>query len=329
MISKDQYIEKEPAEKQQFYWVGLFYFIAKTCIDLHGKKGESAIRRGVRDYGQARGERMRGITDSLGLEPNLVNLATHYDLMNDPRFDPDKIKVELSEESHKMVYSCCPDADMWGCLPDGHQIGFIFCEEVHHRIYGGYDPAIQVNLCETLTNGSDCCRFYIYCREANQKPYLLPPYKKQSWDDFEGNLIASIDTIFGLMLIFMGKAVLEDLNEDALAHSIYNFGYHRGERMRELHRREGIEISLKNFIEQGDIFLDPRYQLEKIFTQDELEIRINRDPVAEMFDTYDAWNVGKVYYSAIYQALIEGYGIPYIVSSTWTDHFTTLRFNKK
>ncbi|MDD6810498.1 MAG: L-2-amino-thiazoline-4-carboxylic acid hydrolase [Lachnospiraceae bacterium] len=329
MISKNQYIEKDPAEKQQFYWVGLFYFIAKTCIDLHGLKGEAAVRRGVRDYGQARGERMRGITDSLGLAPNLVNLAAHYDLMNDPRFDPDKIKVELSEESHKMLYSCCPDADMWGCLPDGHRIGFIFCEEVHHRIYGGYDPSIQVNLCETLTNGSDCCRFYIYCREANQTPYPLPPYKKQPWDDFEGDLIPSIDTIFGLMLIFMGKAVLEDLNKDALTQSIYNFGYHRGERMRELHRREGIAPSIKNFIEQGDVFLDPRYQLEKNFTPDELEIKIKRDPIAEMFDTYHAWDVEKVYNSVIYSALIDGYGIPYDVSFCDSEQYATLRFLRK
>lgn len=328
MISETQYIEKDPAEKQQFYWVGLFYFLTKTCIDLCGKKGESAARHGVRDYGQARGVRMRGITDSLGLPANLISMSEHYDLMNDPRFDPSKIKTELSEESDKMVYTCCPDADMWGCLPDGHKIGFIFCEEVHHRIYGGYDPAMQVNLCETLTNGGDCCRFYIYCRKCNQKPYPLAPYQLQTWDDFEGNLIASIHTIFGLMLIHMGKAILEDLDEKTLKEAIYRFGFHRGERMRELHRRESIPFTLTNFLEQGDVFLDPRYKIEKTSTMDTICLHIFRDPLAEMFDTYDAWNVGNIYYETIYNALLDGYGIPFRVNTTSTDHFNKVMFLK-
>lgn len=330
MISETQYIEKDPAEKQQFYWVGLFYFLARTCIDLYGEKGETAVRRGVRNYGQARGERMRGVTDSLNLPPNLVTLSQHYDLMNDPRFDSSKIKVSLSEECHKMIYSCCPDAEMWSCLPDGLSIGFIFCEEVHHRIYGGYDPAMQVNLCETLTNGGDCCRFFIYCRKANQKPYPLPPYVRQPWDDFEGQLIPSIDTIFGLMLIFMGKAIWEDLGEDALQEALRRFGCHRGERMHELHRRENIPFTLDSLLTQGDLFLDPRYDLEKKTEGASCEITIKRSPLAEMFDTYDAWDVGKIYFNTIYQAVTDGYDIPYKVTCSSTyPHDCRIRFEEK
>ena len=45
------YIEDVPAEKQQFYWVGLFYFLANAAITMKGEEGE---REGKKEEGERR-----------------------------------------------------------------------------------------------------------------------------------------------------------------------------------------------------------------------------------------------------------------------------------
>ena len=64
----------------------------------------------------------------------------------------------------------CTFYDVWKTYPDGNPIGRIYCEEVHHQIFGAYDSAVQTNLATTLTQGDDRCRFAIYLRPANKIP---------------------------------------------------------------------------------------------------------------------------------------------------------------
>ncbi len=309
-LKKDSYIEKEPSEKQQFYWVGLLYFLNKTCIERHGKKGERAVRKGIRNYGQERGERMRRYTDSLGVEPTLKNMSKYYDLMDDPRFDGGCDVLWVSPEEKCSIVHRCPDFEMWDCLPDGRAMGRIFCEEVHHRIFGGYDPAIQLNLCETMTRGDDCCRFFYFFRECNRNPYDIGPNVEQPWDDFRGKLVPSIHTMFGLMLIQMGKVILDELDEETLREALYRFSYHRGERMRELHRREGMTQNLQSLIEVGDLYLDERYAFERKEVNDtEAEIKVKRCPLKEMFATYGVDKIREIYCQESYRGYAEGYGL--------------------
>lgn len=302
------YIEEEDAEKQQFYWVGLYYFFARAAIEMYGERGEGALRAGVRSYGRERGQRMRRIANSKGLPANLLTLFDHYDLMSDPRFVHPTEGLVYTKEVKKSITGRCPDAEMWGRLPDGLHIGSIYCEEVHHQIYQGFDPAIQVNLCETLTNGGEFCRFHLYCRKCNQKEYPLEVYVPQVWDDFTGDMVASIHSIFCIMYLKIAQALKSELGEDVVKEAVEEFCYYRGVRMRNLHERKGLEINLHNFIMQGDVFLDSRCGMNVLADDGKhAEVSLKRSILREVAATYECMELYDLYEEVSWNALLKGY----------------------
>lgn len=306
------YIEDIPAEKQQFYWVGLFYFLARAALAMKGEDGDRAIRKAIRAYGTERGQRMRKIADAKGLEANLLTLFDNYDLMSDPRFvHPQEGRV-VTAEVKKSITGRCPDAEMWGRLPDGLRIGSIYCEEVHHKIYGGFDPAIQVNLCETLTNGGNQCRFHIYCRKSNQTEYPLAPYVRQAWEDFEGDMVASIHSIFCLMYIKMGRIIKDELGEEVLASALKDFAWYRGVRMKKLHEKNGLPVCVDTFLKEGDLFLDTRFGLKKEIHSDKIiEITTERNILYEVAKSYDSEDLFELYEELTYPAIVKGYDLSF------------------
>ncbi len=157
----------------------LYYYLAYGLINEFGLEGEAAVRRAIRRFGWDRGLQMRRNHQARGLDINLYNLFTYYDLPGDPRFR--RNKIELTPETRLSETLDCTFFNVWKEYPDGNRIGRVYCEEVHHQIFGAYDPAVQINLCRTLTQGDDRCRFSIYLRPANQipEPDWIESYQKQ------------------------------------------------------------------------------------------------------------------------------------------------------
>ena len=310
---ENRYIETTAPERQQFYWVGLFYFFAKTCIDDHGEKGERVIRQAVRNYGTERGQRMRRIADANGWPIDLVTLFSHGDLIGDPRFEHDDgVKVLTPEVKHSHT-TRCPNAEIWASLEDKNlgeplRYGSIYCEEVHHCLYGRFDPAVQVNLCETLTNGGDHCHFYIHCRKANQKPYPLSPYEEKDWEDYGRDCAASINTMFGLLYYHMASLIREELGEETLRKGLRAWANCRGERLRELDRREGKESGVDRLIRDGDIFLDFRFQKEdEVLTPGEGKLTVRRCVLAQVWRDHQAEDLGRIFCEEVYRGICETY----------------------
>lgn len=309
----EQYIEREASERQQFYWVGMFHFLTKTCMELHGLEGERVIRQSVRNYGTERGHRMRKIADANGWEPDLLTLFSHGDLIGDPRFDhPSQGNVLTSEVKHSRT-SRCPNAEMWALLEDEElgtplKYGSIYCEEIHHYLYGQFDTAVQVNLCETLTNGGDHCHFYIHCRKANQKPSTLPPYEQKSWEDYGRDCTASINTMFGLLYYHMAKLICQELGEETLRKGLRAFANHRGLRLRELDRRDQVESTVEKLVENGDIFLDFRFKKENtVLAADHAQLKISRCVLAEIWRDHQAGDLGHIFCEEMYSGICETY----------------------
>lgn len=301
-------IEEEAAEKQQFYWVGLYYFLAKEALHTYKEKGDAALRKSVREYGKLRGQRMRRIVNAKGEPANLVTLFEYYDLMSDPRFVHPTEGLVMTPEVKKSITGRCPDAEMWGRMPDGLNIGSIYCEEVHHQIYQGFEPAIQVNLCETLTNGGEKCRFHLYCRKANQREYPLQPYEPQIWDDFDGDMVASIHTIFCMMYLQMGSVLKEELGIEVVREALEQFCYVRGVRMRKLHEEKNITVCLESFLTKGDLFLDKRFDALFIKKDNgDIEAETQRNILWEVSKTYGWEELAQLYEDISYEYLLKGY----------------------
>ena len=188
------------------------------------------------------------------------------------------------------------------------KIGSIYCEEVHHYLYGKYDPAIQVNLCEILTKGDPLCNFRLNMREANKSAYAVPVYEPQSWEDYGTDVTGSIYTVFCLNYFHYGKAIYDTLGKNTLKNGLRAFGKCRGERIRELNRRRGQENSIENLLEQGDLFLDIREnpEVEKVSDR-EYRIHFSRNIMREVLRSHKAEELLDIYYEEAIAALAVAY----------------------
>lgn len=304
---REQFIETEPVEQQAFFWTAMYYYMAKAAIDRHGLEGERVIRQAIRDYGQERGRRRRNRVLKKGLDINLISLFTNGDLNGDSRFEADESRNVLTEETRRHFVTRCPDAEMWARLGD-LDIGQIYCEEIHHYLYGCFDDAVQVNLCETLTNGGDQCRFFINLRKANMKPQTEDDYVPQAWEDCEPDGIACNATMFSLFYYHLASALLKKFGEEAVRKGIEDFAAQRGMRLRELERRKGRTPSAKSLVENGDLFLDPRCSHEiKTEGDNDVTVCVKRCVFAEVCRCHGGVTEGKMYCERIYQGICDAY----------------------
>ncbi|MFP4647146.1 MAG: L-2-amino-thiazoline-4-carboxylic acid hydrolase [Candidatus Acetothermia bacterium] len=147
------------------YWAYLYYFLAKNLISL-GQAGEASLREAIREFGVHRGKILRREVLASGQETTIKSLFENYDLPEDPRFEQDLIRQD--EEVRVSKETRCNFSEVWGELEDGWRIGRIYCEEVHHAFYSAFEPAIQVNITQTLTRGDDYCDFVLFLRKANK-----------------------------------------------------------------------------------------------------------------------------------------------------------------
>ena len=314
----DKYIETENAERSQYLWVSIFYFMAKYAIEDFGVKGDACIRQAVREFGHERGIRKRQRADAQGLPPTIENMMNMKDIYSDPRFanlpSSGKERFQVMEPEHEFtkVYSC-PNSDMWAVLEgkepgDYLNIGSIYCEEVHHHLYGDFDPALQVNLTDILTKGDECCNFRLHLRKANMQPFDAGNYEPQSWEDFGTCVPDSIYAMFCLHFYHYANGVYKNLGEAELRKIIRLWGAERGARLKELNRRDGVANDIDVLIQKGDLFMDSR--IEKSVTQltaDSARVQVTRSVMCQLLRDHGAGYLAPIYFEESLKGLCEAY----------------------
>jgi hypothetical protein len=139
----------------------MYYYLAKEFKEL-GAEGEKALRRGVRNYGKARGARLRKRHEALGLPITMKTLFTNYDLPGDTVSSRKQVKLTDDErESHTFV---CNLEKTWVHEggEEGDYLGSIYCDEFHQAMWGAYCSGTIVELPELLTKGDPHCHFVVY-----------------------------------------------------------------------------------------------------------------------------------------------------------------------
>lgn len=314
----NQYIEVDPSERAQYFWVSIFFYMAKTVIDDYGQAGESCIREAVRSFGRERGIRRRQRSDALGLPPSVSAMSQMVDIYSDPRFAippaNGKKRLDVLEPEHRfMKVYACPNSDMWAILEgkkpgDPLKIGAIYCEEVHHHLYGDYDPAMQVNLTDILTKGDACCDFRLHLREANRNPFDAGRYKSQSWEDFGESMPASIYGMFCLHFYHYALAVYNAFGESELRKIIHAWGMERGVRLKELNRRNGVLNHIDILVRDGDLFLDPREDKEILeLSADEGHIAVRRSIMCQLLRDHNAGFIAPIFFDEATRGVCDAY----------------------
>ena len=139
-------------------WALMYYHFAKEMLDSFGKEGEEALRRAIRNYGKARGSRLKKRHEEQGLPINLRSLFTHYDLPGHP--ETQKNRTVFEDEKLISFTYVCPYERIWRAQ-GAEDIGLIYCEEFHHAMWQAYRSDLKVEIPELLTKDDPHCKFIV------------------------------------------------------------------------------------------------------------------------------------------------------------------------
>ena len=132
----------------------LYYFVARRVIEDLGEAGERAVRRGLREFGLARGAAIRAEVEAAGEEVNLSNFLKHYNL---PMRRAWRGLSSVTATRRDNTVTRCPFADQW-LQRDGASIGQAYCEEVDPAIREGYSPELHFTASQFLLRDHAPCR---------------------------------------------------------------------------------------------------------------------------------------------------------------------------
>jgi hypothetical protein len=290
----------------------LYYHMACEMVESFGLEGERALRTAIRKFGAERGVRLRLHHETRGLPINLESLFTHYDLPDDPRFRRN-LRV-LSPEVRLSETHRCPYFEVWR-ERDGLDVARIYCEEVHHAIFGSYHPAVQTNLTRTLTRGDSFCDFAVFLREANRDVALNPVVEgiadTMPWPEEDYVPAAAMGNLFVTLYWYLAHETLARFGaegEACVRRAVRNFGRDRGKRLRARHEREGREINLVTLFTYGDLPRDPRFRRElHSLTPHERISDTLRCPYFEVWERHGDVYVGRLYCEEVHHAMWMSY----------------------
>ena len=139
-------------------WSLMYYVFAREMVDSFGEEGEEALRRAIRNYGKARGLRLRNRHEEQGLPISLRSLFEHYDLPGHPGTEKERTVFE-DDRLVSFTY-ICPYERIWRAR-DGNDLGLLYCQHFHHAMWQAYLPDLKVEIPEILTKGDPQCRFVV------------------------------------------------------------------------------------------------------------------------------------------------------------------------
>ena len=131
----------------------LYFFVARQVIEELGEAGEQALRRGLRQFGLARGRAMRAAVEAAGEEPGLASFLAHYNL---PTSRAWRSESAVTRERKEATLTYCPFAEQWRAR-GGTREGQLYCEEVDPAIRAGFGPEVRFTAHRfTLRDGGPC-----------------------------------------------------------------------------------------------------------------------------------------------------------------------------
>lgn len=134
----------------------LYYFMAREMMEQLGEeKGQEAVLRAVRKFGEARVRAMKADAREQGLDPG--SLDTYRMVRDMPgtgwRTNP--------ENALEITY--CPMQDAWAEYGrEGLELGYLYCQ-IDHVLYEAFGVDMERPLC--LAKGDDRCRFQLTERD--------------------------------------------------------------------------------------------------------------------------------------------------------------------
>jgi len=194
----------------------LFAWISKAVLEWVGEqRGEDIIRRAVRQYGQERGHRMSLRAQANGHALSMTNYIAYSEYKNSPGGMEQKIVEKVPHA--RVCISKCPWHTTWeenGLLPYGR----LYCVEIDEAVVQGFNPALQLDVHGTQTNGAAQCEFLFHDANLTTINYLLIGYRKAvnpgakailPWEYHTGHLFKTVEKVIVEELGEMGQRAID------------------------------------------------------------------------------------------------------------------------
>lgn len=198
----------------------MFAWISRAVIQRVGEEeGEAVIRKGVRRYGEQRGNRM-------GLRAQAKGRAltmNSYMAYGEWRAGEDEQEHETAETTPqlKMHVTKCPWQKAWE-NNDLMPFGRLYCLEIDRALVHGFNPELRLDVNSTLTNDNLPCEFVFHGADPDTASDLSLDRERtvMAWDYHLGHLFKTL-----------GEVVSEDLGpvgQEAMEEALGTFAQHYG-----------------------------------------------------------------------------------------------------
>lgn len=194
----------------------LFAFITKAVMERVGAQtGEAMIRKAVRQYGEERGRRMALRARANGHVLSMSNYLAYSEYRVRSKEMTQKVIEKVPHA--RVCMSHCSWFTTWekhGLLPYGR----LYCLEIDEAVVRGFNPALQIDVVETQSNGADQCEFVFQDANLTLKNYLAIAYKKavrpgkkamMPWEYHLGHLYKTLQRVIIEEFGDAGQAAIE------------------------------------------------------------------------------------------------------------------------
>lgn len=142
----------------------LFACTAQVVLDEHGaERGETLLKKAIRDFGRARGKRIASIVTELGKPLTFKNWLIYSDI-DSSNFDP---RPELDRDDLVVKAFECSFWNAAQAFGLG-DIAKLYCKYADYAILEGYNPDIKLILEDRHQSGRDHCVFRYIMKEKNK-----------------------------------------------------------------------------------------------------------------------------------------------------------------
>ena len=183
----------------------LFAWIAQEAIQRAGvDRGQAAVRKAVRVYGEQRGGRMAQRAEKDGQALNMTSYMAYGEWQaEDGLFDS---TVDAPDGTPRSLIFRCPWHEAW--KEDGiNDAGRLYCLEIDPALARGFSPTVRLQVNETRSNGASACEF-IYHQADLEALKRMPVDKTQTimgWEYHLGHLYVTLTEVLALELGEIGK----------------------------------------------------------------------------------------------------------------------------
>jgi hypothetical protein len=170
----------------------LFAWISKEILLRAGiEKGEPAIRKAVKRYGEQRGHRMALRARANGHPLDMPSYLTYGEW----RALADEMEGRRSAEGldlRSVVYRC-PWQTVWA-ETDLVEYGRFYCLEIDQALVRGFNPTLRLDVNQTQSNDGQPCDFLFYDGMSRMATSPTSP-AVMGWDYHTGHLFKTMSSV--------------------------------------------------------------------------------------------------------------------------------------